>query len=186
MSETGAAKASDDLPQTSRRSDWIGRFAVCFLLLWIPIYSIASIHGGVFSPLPLFYSALVFAIPAALVATALGGVERKRRAAGLGALMAFFLDLQMPGIGSLALVGVVVALVLIVDQLTKQWAFDHVRGHPPKVVIDGLLEWARQAMAFTTLNTPAQPHELRLMLVDRCSLECTGQPHHHQREQRHA
>ena len=94
----------------SGSSDLLGRTILCFLILWIPVYSLASIHGDVFSPLPIVYSAGVFAVPALLCAAALGGVERRRRAVLLGVLVAFFLDLQMPGIGSLALVAVAVGL----------------------------------------------------------------------------
>ncbi|MBB82430.1 MAG: hypothetical protein CL931_01300 [Deltaproteobacteria bacterium] len=106
----GPASSEASQTTTPERSDLLGRFALCFLLLWIPVYSLASIHGDVFSGLPLVYSALVFAAPAGLLSFALGSAGRRRRAGLLGILVAFFLDLQIPGLGSLLLVFVALAL----------------------------------------------------------------------------
>jgi signal peptidase II len=55
--------------------------------------------------------------------------------------------------------------VLILDQWTKQLALAHVRGHPPRVYLDGLfrIEYAENSGAFLSLGAALSP-ELRFWI----------------------
>ncbi len=89
-------------------ADFALRFAAAFLVLWTPYVLISSARGHPIPPVSLWYSAMIFALPALVAAIAMGGIGRRRRALLFALLVGLFLNIQLGWFDDwIALVGII-------------------------------------------------------------------------------